>query len=152
MGRLPCMMDQSGEQSREARRGFRLVEPRGLSKGIVVDELNRDLLVAVLALLTDAIPRPSLSAALSAWSKDRKQSLAQRLLRDGALDAARLRALECLAEAHLKGHHNDLGLCLNAWNAQGLTQEVLTEIGDMALCTTLGMSPGGNSTLPVTRA
>src|SRR5207237_6848816 len=79
-------------------------------------------------------------------------SLAQRLLRDGALDGARLQALECLAEAHLKGHQNDLRLCLDAWNAQGLTQEVLTEIGDVALCTTLGMSLGADTTLPVTRA
>jgi serine/threonine-protein kinase len=40
---------------------------------------------------------------------------------------------------------------LEAWNAQGLTQEVLTEIGDAALCTTLGVSMVGETTLPVTR-
>src|SRR4051812_27244172 len=117
MGRLPCMMDHQARGLGRRAGGFRLSELRGLSKGIVVDNLNRDLLVAVLALLTDAIPRPNLSAALSAWSKDRKQSLAQQLLGAGVLDAARLQALECLAEAHLKGHHNDLRLCLDAWNA-----------------------------------
>ena len=42
-----------------------------------MDELNRDLLVAVLALLTDAIPRHALSVALSAWARDRQQTLAQ---------------------------------------------------------------------------
>jgi serine/threonine-protein kinase len=114
-----------------------------------VDELNRDLLVAVLALLTDAISRPRLSAVLGAWSRNRGQSLAQLLLREGLLDAERLAALQCLAESHLKGHQCDLRLCLDAWNAQDLTQEVLTEIGDVALRTTLGQSLGGNSTLPV---
>ena len=39
-------------------------------KGIAVDELNRDLLVAVLAVLTDAIPRPELAAALKSWSEE----------------------------------------------------------------------------------
>ncbi|HZW33404.1 MAG TPA: serine/threonine-protein kinase [Isosphaeraceae bacterium] len=116
-----------------------------------MDELNRDLLVAVLALLTDAIPRSSLSAALSSWSKDRRRSLAHLFLREGILDEERLQALQCLAEAHLKGHHHDLSLCLQAWNAQDLTQEVMTEVGDAALCTTLGISLGGDTTLPVNR-
>jgi serine/threonine-protein kinase len=113
-----------------------------------VEELNRDLLVAVLALLTDAVSRNNLSAALGAWSQDRKQPLTQFLLRQGALDADRLRSLECIAAGHLKGHQNDLRLCLDAWNAQDLTQEVLTEINDAALRTTLGASLGGNTTLP----
>ena len=108
-----------------------------------VDELNRDLLVAVLALLTDAIPRPGLAAALHAWSKDRKQSLAQRLLAEGVLDLERLRALECLASSHLTRHNNDLRLCMDAWNAQELTLEVLTEIGDIGLQSTLGLTITG---------
>jgi serine/threonine protein kinase/tetratricopeptide (TPR) repeat protein len=113
-----------------------------------VDELNRDLLVAILALLTDAIPRPGLTAALNGWSKDRRQSLAQRLLADGVLDGERLRALECLVSSHLKRHNNDLRLCLDAWNAQGLTLEVLTEIGNVTLQSTLGMSLSGAATTP----
>ncbi len=67
-----------------------------------MDELNRQLLVAVLALLTDAVPRPGLAAALKAWNKDRRQSLAQLLKEEAALDDERLRALECLASAHLQ--------------------------------------------------
>ncbi len=114
---------------------------------MVVDEMNRDLLVAVLALLTDAIPRPGLAAALSAWSKDRKQSLAQSLLAQGVLDDERLRALECLASSHLSRHNNNLRMCLDAWNAQELTLEVLTEVGDDALQTTLGMTLNGGPTL-----
>src|SRR5262249_41246207 len=108
---------------------------------------NRDLLVAVLALLTDAITRSGLSTALNAWSRDRKQSLEQLLLGVGGLDGDRLRALQCLAAAHLKGHQNDLRLSLEAWNAPDLTQEVLTEIHVLALRSTLCMSLGGDPTL-----
>ena len=116
-----------------------------------MDELNRQLLVAVLALLTDAIPRPGLAAALQAWNKDRRQSLAQLLKEEAALDDERLRALECLASAHLRTHHNDLRLGLEAWNAYELTQDVLTEVGDDALRETLSMTLTGNTTLPVGR-
>src|SRR5205807_6233439 len=106
------MMDDQARGLGRLLRDFGVSRPRGWSKGIIVDELNRDLLVAVLALLTDAIPRSNLSAALSAWSKDRRQSLAQQFLREGILDPERLQALQCLAEAHLKGHQNDLNRCL----------------------------------------
>ncbi|HKI16253.1 MAG TPA: serine/threonine-protein kinase, partial [Isosphaeraceae bacterium] len=123
----------------------------GHAKGIDVDELNRQLLVAVLALLTDAIPRPALSAALKAWNKDRRQSLALLLKEEAALDDDRLHALECLASAHLKTHQNDLRLGLNALNAYELTQDMLTEIGDDALRETLSMTLTGNTTLPVNR-
>ena len=37
---------------------------------------------------------------------------------------------------------------LTAWNAFDLTQDVLTEINDDALRTTLGASLGGDKTLP----
>ena len=73
-----------------------------------MDELNRDLLVAVLSLITDAIPRHALSAALAAWSRDRRQSLAQVLIGNGAIDPQRLQALVCLAESHLNRHQGDL--------------------------------------------
>ena len=117
---------------------------------MLVDELNHDLLVAILALLTDAVPRPGLAAALGAWSKDRRQPLAQRLLEEGILDRERLQALECLASSHLKRHNNDLGMCLDAWNAQDLTEEVLTEVGDESLRTTVGMTLAGAPTVATT--
>ena len=41
-----------------------------------------------------------------------------------------VKALECLAMAHLKAHQNDVRLSLSAWNALDVTQDVLTEIGD----------------------
>ena len=155
------MIDRQVVRSK-GNRGIPVDQEGGSPKGMAVDELNRELLVAVLALLTDAIPRPALTAALNIWSQDRKQSLAELLLREGCLDRERLHALEQLASSHLSRHHNDLRLCLDAWNAHGLTEEVLTEIGDSALMLTLGLtlirpttltastsSPGSEETQPI---
>jgi len=113
-----------------------------------VDKLNRDLLVAVLAILTDAIPRPELAAALKAWNEDRQQSLAKWLKQLGGLDDERIRALECLATGHLTTHDNDLRRSLEAWNAYELTQDMLTEIHDDALRTALPTTIGGSLTIP----
>ena len=114
-----------------------------------MDELNRDLLVAVLAVLTDAIPRTALATALKSWTEEKGQSLSEWLKQSAGLDDQRIHALECLASAHLKAHENDLRLSLSAWNAFELTQGVLTEIPDDALRTTLGASLGGSTTLPL---
>jgi serine/threonine protein kinase/tetratricopeptide (TPR) repeat protein len=113
-----------------------------------VDELNRDLLVAVLALLTDAIPRDALFAALGDWARDRQQTLSQILVRNRAIDPDRLRALLCLSESHLARHRDDLRACLDVWHAQGVTEEILTGIGDVGLKTTLGVAVGLEATLP----
>ncbi len=92
---------------------------------------------------------PRLAAALKSWTENPAQSLAQWLKQSAGLDDARIRALECLAAAHLKTHQNDLRLSLDAWNAYELTQDVLTEIHDDALRTTLSTTLGGNTTLPL---
>ncbi len=137
----------------------------GDRKGTGVDDLNRDVLVAVLALLTDAIPRHALSVALGTWARDRRRPLADVLLADGAIDRDRLAALVCLADAHLARPRDDLQAAIEGWNLQARTEEVLTEIHDAALRTTLGAAlrleptlpaadaadaaaPGGDETLP----
>ncbi|MHB1558160.1 MAG: protein kinase domain-containing protein [Isosphaeraceae bacterium] len=117
-----------------------------------MDELNRDVLVAVLALLTDAIPRHALSVALGIWARDRRRSLAEVLLADGAVDRDRLAALVCLADAQLARPRDDLQASLEAWNVQARTEEVLTEIHDAALRTTLGAALRLEPTLPATDA
>src|SRR5690348_9208703 len=116
-------------------------------RGTAVDELNRDLLMAVLALLTDAVPREALFAALGDWAKDRRQTLSQVLVLNRAIDPEHLRALICLAETHLARHQNDLRACLDVWHAQGLTEEVLSGIGDVGLKTALGVAAGLEATL-----
>jgi serine/threonine-protein kinase len=118
-------------------------------KEILVDELSRDLLVAVLAVLTDAVPRPGLAAALKSWSQKRDQPLAQLLKAATGLDDERFRALECLAAAHLKTHQDDLRLSLQALNAQELAQCALTEIDNDDLRTTLATTAGCEETMPV---
>ena len=60
-------------------------EPVGQSKGIVVDESNRDLLVAVLALLTDVIP-PRPHRGVERVEQGPEESLAELLLSEGILD------------------------------------------------------------------
>jgi eukaryotic-like serine/threonine-protein kinase len=113
-----------------------------------VDKLNSDLLVVVLAILTDAVPRSAVATAMKSWTENSGQSLIEWFKRSAGLDDARIQALECLASAHLKAHQNDFRLSLDAWNAYDLTQDVLTEINDDALRTTLGASLGGDATIP----
>ena len=114
-----------------------------------MDKLNSDLLVVVLAILTDAVPRSAVAAAMKSWTENSGQSLVEWLKRSAGLDDARIQALECLASAHLKAHQNDFRLSLDAWNAYDLAQDVLTEINDDALRTTLGASLGGDATMPL---
>ncbi len=103
---------------------------RGSSGGMRVDEWNRDVLVTILALLTESIPRPDLAYTLADWNKDRTQSLPRTLAAQGVFDGERLRELERLASSHLDRYNNDLRLCLEAWIAQGMTLEVLTEMDE----------------------
>jgi eukaryotic-like serine/threonine-protein kinase len=117
-------------------------------RGTVVDAMSRDLLVAVLAVITDAIPRRVLSDAVAEWARDRRQGLAQVLLRRGSIDEERLRALLCLAESHLDRHRGDLHTCLDSWHALGVTEDVLTAIDDGGLKATVRSTAGLDSTLP----
>src|SRR6185437_1366414 len=103
--------------------------------------------MAVLALLTDAVPRDVLFAALGDWAKDRRQTLSQVLVLNRAIDPDHLRALICLSESHLARHENDLRACLDVWHAQGLTEEVLAGVEDVGLKTTLGVAAGLDATL-----
>jgi serine/threonine-protein kinase len=131
-----------------------------------VQELNRDLLTAMLAVLTGAVPREGLVATLKAWSQNRQTPLTELLGQASGLDADKLRVLETLAALHLHANHDDLRQSLDALNAQGLTVEVLTVIDDdnsrIVLSKTLGCeltvplaqdaaaSPGSTHPLPRT--
>ena len=46
-----------------------------------MNELNRDLFVAVLAVLTDTVPQEGLAAILDSWSQRRQTPLVQLLKR-----------------------------------------------------------------------
>ena len=59
-----------------------------------MNELNRDLLVAVLAVLTDTVPEDGLAAILDSWSQKRQTPLAQLLKRVSGVDDAKFHELE----------------------------------------------------------
>jgi serine/threonine protein kinase len=124
-----------------------LNEAKRPAKGFDVDNANQDLLVAVLAIITDAVPRPALAEVLKIWSGGKGQSLAEWLRHSAGVDDQRIRAIECLASAHLESHQNDLRRSLVAWNALDLTQGVLTEIQDDGVRATLGALVGGDETI-----
>jgi serine/threonine-protein kinase len=110
-------------------------------------DASSDLLVVVLAILTDAVPRYAVATALKSWTEEKQQPLSQWLKHSAGLDDQRFRALEFLASAHLKAHEYDIRLSLDAWNAFELTKDVLTEISDDALRATLGASLGRETAL-----
>ena len=93
-----------------------------------VADINPDLLLAVLVVITDSLPRDTLSTTLASWAETPECSLAGHLKEKGLLDDQRLQALQCLVSAHLEGHHGDLRSSLDAWDAHGLTQDIVTEI------------------------
>ncbi len=101
-------------------------------------DINQDLLLAALAVLTDAVPRDVLRSTLLTWTQNPDRSVAELLREQGAIDESRVQALQCLVSAHLRNHNGDLQLSLDAWNARALTQEMLTELENAAPGTTLG--------------
>jgi eukaryotic-like serine/threonine-protein kinase len=114
-----------------------------------VDDLKCDLLVAVLAVLTDAIPRSRLAGVLKTWSEKCEEPLGQALQAATGLDDEQFHALECLAAAHLKTHQDDLRLSLQALGAQAITDNVLTEPADSDARTLANPASEGESTIPM---
>ena len=88
-------------------------------KGIDVEKLNSDLLVVVLAILTDAVPRSAVAQAMKSWTENSGQSLVDWLKRSAELDDERIGALECLASAHFKAHQNDIDALIGRQRACG---------------------------------
>ena len=101
-------------------------------------DINQDLLLAALAVLTDVVPRELLRSTLLMSAQNPDRSFADLLLESGAVDESRVKALQCLVAAHLRNHNGDLQLSIDAWNAQALTQDMLTDLEKAAPGTTLG--------------
>jgi eukaryotic-like serine/threonine-protein kinase len=114
-----------------------------------VDELNRDLLVAILAVLTESIPRDGLAAILNSWTHQRQTPLAQLLRQASGLDDEKFRELQSLAAVHLKAHGNDIRQSLYSLNAQALTIEVLTAVDDGGLRLALSKTLASDATVPI---
>ena len=116
-----------------------------------MSEPNRDLVLAILAVLTDSIPRDRFAAVLASWSETRQTPLAQWLRQAPGMDDEKFRALESLAAVHLRAHGNDIRQSLDALNAQAMTMEVLTEIADDGQRIALDKTLGADATMPVER-
>jgi serine/threonine-protein kinase len=101
-------------------------------------DISQDLLLAALALLTSAVPRDAVQSALLKWAKRPEEDLAELLKEGGWLDKGQVEALKCLVSAHLRQHNGDLRASIEAWNAQALTQDLLTEIEQTTPGSTLG--------------
>ena len=73
-------------------------------------DINQDLLLAALALLTDAVPRDALRSTLLTWSQNPDRSVAELLREQGAINEGQVEALQCLVSAHLRNHSGDVQL------------------------------------------
>ncbi|QEH36015.1 Serine/threonine-protein kinase PknD [Aquisphaera giovannonii] len=105
-----------------------------------MQEINEDLLLAALAVLTGALRRDELHAAMAALSARPEGRLEEVFREQGLLDGPRIGALRVLAAGHLERHNGDLLSSLQAWNAETLTHEILTEIEDAAPRTLLAQT------------
>lgn len=103
-------------------------------------DVSEQLLFSALALLTNAVPRDAVRAALTKWAGDPGLELSEILVADGSLDRGRAEALKCLTSAHLHTHNGDLRASIDAWNAHAVTQDLLTEIEQTAPGSTVGMT------------
>ena len=101
-------------------------------------DINQDLLLAALVLLTDAVPRDVLRSTLEVWTQNPDRSVADLLLEAGAIDEGRAQALQTLVSAHLRNHNGDVKVSLDAWNARAITQDMLTELERVEPGSTLG--------------
>lgn len=114
-------------------------------------DLNQDVLLALLAAITKALPRATLSTELGSWAEAAEGSLAGHLRTRGILDEELIRALEGLVSSHLRNHGGNLAASLAAWDAHGLTREILTDIESTAAGNTLGatLAESLEATLPM---
>ena len=85
------------------------------------------------------------------WAEQPERPLGDLLRQRGNLDENRVNALKCLVSAHLRQNNGDLGASLDAWNAQALTQDVLTQLENTAPGSTLGATLGATLAFTGTR-
>ena len=101
-------------------------------------EISQDLLLAALGVLTDTVPQETLRTTLHIWAEKPDHSLAELLKEQGTLDESQLQALLCLVRTHLSNHNGDVRSSLEAWNAEAITLDMLTEIENQVPGSTLG--------------
>jgi serine/threonine protein kinase/tetratricopeptide (TPR) repeat protein len=118
--------------------------------------VDGNLLFGSLALQMDFISRDELVAAIHAWVLDKKKSLGQILVEQGALERDAQSVLDALVKKHLELHHGDPQQSLAAVGLPGAVQRDLNHLADPDLEASLvrlaTMVPKGSSeqtTLPM---
>jgi eukaryotic-like serine/threonine-protein kinase len=94
---------------------------------------ERHLLFGLIALQVGLIDQANLVAAFQAWARDKRQSLADHLAAQGALDAADRLAVEAMVARHLTKRANDVEKSLASIPVGRSTREGLASIGEPAI-------------------
>jgi formylglycine-generating enzyme required for sulfatase activity/tRNA A-37 threonylcarbamoyl transferase component Bud32 len=94
------------------------------------EDADRNLLFGVLALHNDLISREQLVAAVGAWAPTKARPLAEILVEQGALSAARRTLMEPLVEEHLRAHGGDPARSLASNSTFGPVREDLEALAD----------------------
>jgi eukaryotic-like serine/threonine-protein kinase len=100
--------------------------------------VEHDLLFGLLALQNGLIQQTQLVAAFHAWTCDKSRSLADHLVAQGHLNAARRGLLEGLAALHVEAHCGDVERSLAAVSAGKSMRASLANLGDPDIEATLG--------------
>ncbi len=100
---------------------------------------DQNLLFGLLALQTGLINQGALFAAFSAWTRDKARSMAEILVAQGNLDAARRSLLDGLVTEHVKLHGDDAQQSLAAIEAGQSTRERLAQLNDSELSSSVAL-------------
>ena len=101
-------------------------------------EIDRSLLLGILALQNNFIGRDELLAVFNTWVGDASQSFSAILAARGTVSHERLRLLEGLAREHIEQHGGDLGASLADASAHAPSYEFLGAINDSDFQASLG--------------
>jgi serine/threonine-protein kinase len=99
---------------------------------------SAQLLFGIIALQSNFITREQLLAAFDAWVHDKRQTLAEILVSQGALTGEARQALEALVAAFLQKHAGDAELSLAGLSSPAQLRPQLARIADQDLQASLG--------------
>ncbi len=91
------------------------------------------------SLQTGLINQGALFAAFSAWTRDKARSMAEILVAQGDLDAARRSLLDGLVTEHVKLHGDDAQQSLAAIEAGQSTRQRLAQLNDSELAPSVAL-------------
>src|SRR5438128_11866523 len=103
----------------------------------VLPASGNQFLVGLLALQMDFLSRAALVKAVATWLKDKRQSLSDVLVDEGALPEDRAGLLEGLAVEHLKAHDDSLYRSLASLPALASVQDDIRALNDADLNSSL---------------